>query len=114
MTDRDRAAFAAVKVGDLFVEHWGYDETRATFYRVVGKTKARIKVVKVEDTYDGDAAGPCAFKVPTAVARWDSPVKTKAVRASWDGEPAFAASEYSNAYRWDGKPVMVTGPHYGR
>ncbi len=29
-----------IKVGDIFVESWGYDQTNVNFYKVVGVTRA--------------------------------------------------------------------------
>lgn len=110
---RDRTAFEAVKPGDIFVEMWGYDETRASFYRVVGKTKAMVKVIEIGRMYDGNADGPTAWVVP---AMWEKEGKpmTKRVRAGWDGEPRFSIKDGGSAGLWDGKPVAVTGPRFGR
>lgn len=114
----DKAAFDAVKVGDVFYSSWGYDQTNVDFYKVVAKTKARIKVVKVSKIRDEGESG-CDHVRPDKTGEFGE-VMTKIVRAStWrsDFDPKadayFHLNSYSNAHRWDGTPKYETASGWG-
>lgn len=114
----DKAAFAATKVGDVFVASWGYDQTNIDFYEVVAKTAARVKVrpigsVVVESTRFSDAVAP-------AKGNFTGPAVTKAVRAaSWrsdfnaDRDAYISIEDYTTASKFIGGTRNQTGLHYG-
>lgn len=113
----DKAAFEAVKVGDVFYASWGYDQTNVDFYKVVGKTKARIKVVEIGKIRD--EGGSCDHVRPDKTVEVGE-VMTKVVRASsWrsDFDPKrdayFHLTSYSNAHRWGGGRVYETAMGWG-
>lgn len=114
----DRAAFDAVKVGDVFYSSWGYDQTNVDFYKVVAKTKARIKVVAIGKIRDEGESG-CDHVRPNKTVE-GSEVMTKTVRAaSWrsDFDPEvdsfFTVSSYASASRWSGSLVYETASGWG-
>ncbi len=37
-----------VKVGDIFVESWGYDQTNINFYEVVDVTRSSVRIVEIQ------------------------------------------------------------------
>lgn len=108
MTDNDRAAFEAVNVGDIFVSSWGWEQTNIDFYKVVAKTKARIKVVAIgKDRVSGDGWTGRVVPVPE---REGTKVMVKTVTAGYDGEGAwFTVSSYAAARLWDGTAKNETG-----
>lgn len=114
----DRAAFDAVKVGDVFYSSWGYDQTNVDFYKVVAKTKARIKVVRIGKMSDDMGSGSDNVR-PNKTAEFGE-VMTKVVRAStWRSEfdpkqdVFFHLNSYSSAHRWDGSPKHETSSGWG-
>jgi hypothetical protein len=62
-----QTAEATVKVGDFFLNSWGYDQTNADFYRVlsVSKSGKTIKIQKVHTTVEDRGSG-CTRVRPTA------------------------------------------------
>ena len=104
---KDQAAFDAVKVGDVFVSSWGYDQTNIDFYEVVAKTKARIKVRPIASTVIESTR--YSDEVVPAKGHYTGPAVVKAVRASsWrhDFDPTkdayFSVNDYSTASKWTG------------
>lgn len=121
----DAKAFEAVKVGDIFVESWGYDQTNVDFYEVVAKTAARIKIVHIGAKIVEGNGGPSEKVVPVPGHPVESALESKKgvlvkqVRAiTWRGgdavEPIITMSSYSSATLWDGKPEYQTGACFGR
>jgi hypothetical protein len=106
-----------VKVGDLFYDSWGYDQTQVDFYEVVGLTPSgksvRVQKVRQENVTD---EGPTVQVKPVKGTNY-GPVETKRLRdASWGSEVkyAFRVNSFSSAYQddWD-TTWTVTGWGYG-
>lgn len=105
MTANDKAAFDGIKVGDIFVSSWGWEQTNVDFYKVVGKTAARIKVVKIGKRNTTSDGGWTGTSMPEPNTILSSKPTIKKVSAGWRGDGAsFDVSSYASASLWDGKP----------
>lgn len=103
-----------VKVGDIFVSSWGYDQTNIDFYEVVGLTGASVKVRKVAKEFIS-RGGPAGNKVMPRRGQYIGEVMTKRIRggdAGWS-TPSFDVSSYATAFLWDGQPETETDSLYG-
>lgn len=119
-----------VKVGDFFVESWGYDQTNITFYKVVGLTAKSVKVQewtqKVsegEGTYDMVVPGD----KPRQNSHWsmnedgettfiteDTPVKTKRLLYRGSAVPYIKTRDWGSwGHLWSGEPQYQTNSLYG-
>ena len=116
----DRAAFAAVKVGDIFVASWGYDQTNIDFYEVVAKTAARVKVRPISSIEVEDEGSRFSTALLPAKGVFTGPAETKAVRSSsWrenfdpEKDAYIKIEDYTTASKWNGGTRHATGLHYG-
>ena len=53
-----------IKVGDIFVNSWGYDQTNIDFYQVVRKSKNCIFIRPINDEKDYDNQSMTGSKMP--------------------------------------------------
>jgi hypothetical protein len=96
-----------VKIGDIFVAEWGYDQTNATFFQVVGVTPKGLKVrqIKSKENMDGQSMTGTAIPIKNS---FTGETKTKRL-TSWNGVEAFRGDDsYGLVEKWDGKPVGVS------
>jgi len=126
---------SAVKVGDVFVHSYGYDQTNVEFFEVVsvsasGKTAylGEVKAVRVDD--GGSAAhervvaatGPDRFAEDTRCVKCSN-YHRASERYSHDYSDVYTmrvstgqvkVTPYgSHAYPWDGEPEYQTGAGFG-
>jgi len=100
---------APVKVGDIFVNSWGYDQTNIDFYQVVAITSSG-KSVKVRPI--GQKTKETGFMSGETVplkGKFTGPAQTKRVGLS-NGEP-YLPSKYGWTSLWDGKPQFISWYH---
>ena len=98
--------FESIKVGDIFVDSWGYDQTNIDFYLVTKKLKASIKIVKIGSKIVSTSIGSeMVVPVPDAVIGEE---KTKIPQDGY-----IKTSSYSLARLWDGHPVHETATGWG-
>ena len=101
-----------VKVGDIFVSSWGYDQTNVQFYEVVGLTKtkksARLRGIAqlLEDEGDG-----WEMVIPSQGAFMGDVFTKRVISAT--SEPCFRICSFEYAFRWNGTPKHQTGPYAG-
>lgn len=106
-----------IKVGDIFVASWGYEQTNIDFYEVqelVGK--ATIVVAPIENKIVQEHSNQTQDAVlPYPAAKGESfRAKVKWWNMDWaDNVPRFRINSYANAYKWDGKVQYQTNPYYG-
>ena len=106
---------ATVKVGDVFVESWGYEQTNIDFYEVVEVTPSGKSVRLREIAAKAVEIGETTFLVP-AVGNylepngWDRVGKKaadgsflKRLTTGYRGQPYLRMSSYSGASLWDGE-----------
>lgn len=117
----DQVAFESVQVGDIFSGSWGYDQTNIDFFEVVGKTKARIKVVRIcSQIVASDGPSDSVVPVPGKPFQFGFEIRegkapkvfTKQVKAGWKGTPGISM-DHSWASLWDGQPERQTASGWG-
>lgn len=90
-----------VKVGDIYVSHWGYDQTNVDYYQVmqVKSKTAVLNQIGCKRTYTGPMNGTC---VPdTSVV--GSKAIAKRILALNEDETYFKLNSFSSAFRWNGE-----------
>ena len=105
------------KVGDIFYNSWGYDQTNIDYYKVkklVGK--ASVILVPIENQIDEIKSTPYTDAVMPYPAAEGEPMKKKIKYAYYDHYTTarIAINSYSNAMEWDGKPKAQTNSYYRR
>ena len=105
--EKDKAEFfESIKVGDIFVDSWGYDQTNIDFYLVTKKLKASIKIVKIGSKIVSTSIGT-EMVVPVK----DAVIGEERTKIPQDGY--IKTSSYSLARPWDGKPMRETAAGWG-
>ena len=93
----------SLKVGDIMVCSWGYDQTNVDFYKVkrlVGKSMVELIGIRSAHVDDSDEAHGMACKViPLPDHEYGEPFKKKA-----NSRNRISMTSYSSAVLWDGKP----------
>jgi hypothetical protein len=96
-----------LKVGDVLVESWGYEQTNIDFYKVIAVGPKSVKIQKCGSKYVSQN-GPAGNQV-VADGPGYGEIMTKIVRPGG----SVKMSSYSSAYPWDGKPRYETDSMYG-
>ena len=93
----------ALKVGDILVYTWGWEQTNVDFYEVVGVTakSAVIREVKAIRT-DGPPMSMTGTSVPSP-GDYDGEPQRKSVKHTEQGEP-WVKMAHGHADLWDGTP----------
>lgn len=99
-----------LKVGDILVSSWGYDQTNVDYYQVVAVSpKGMVSIREIASEVAGDNYGPSGESVV--------PVKDKFVgevmknKRPHHGRIRISSSQ--SAYKWDGKPNYRTASGWG-
>lgn len=95
----------SIKVGDIFVVSWGYDQTNVNFYETVETTPRAIKIREVEKKIVRES-GSQAYVMPIP-GMYKGPAVAKIPRGN-----SFK-SDYGTASLWDGNPEPQTASGYG-
>ncbi len=105
-----------VKVGDVFVESWGYDQTNIDYYEVVRLMPQSVELVHIPAKTVGE--GERLRLVPDVGARHEPRTFNngmpdmskrggrkfiKRVAADHDGDPTIRLTSFSSGYLWDGE-----------
>jgi len=100
-----------IRLNDVFVNIWGYDQTNANFYQVVGRTDKMIIVREIAKTVPEEKGFMTGDVMPIRNRFIGSPVRRRPYRygagSSLSGT-IYLPSEYGSAQLWDGKPVNVS------
>ena len=90
-----------VKVGDIYVSHWGYDQTNVDYYQVIQvKSKtAVLNQIGSNRTYTGPMNGTC---VPDTSVMGRKSI-AKRILALNEDETYFKLTSFSSAFRWKGE-----------
>lgn len=104
-----------VKVGDLFIESWGHDQTNIDVYEVVRVTAKSVALMKGASRMQDNRVLPVAGS-PTPFTDNDCRSRVgianrngeiiKRVSRGWKGEPWLNMTSYSGASRWDGESTF--------
>ena len=93
----------SLKVGDIMVCSWGYDQTNVDFYKVkrlVGKSMVEligIRSANIDDSYE--AHGMACKVIPLPKEEYGEPFKKKS-----NSSNCVSMTSFSSARLWDGKP----------
>ena len=102
----DRSKPHSLKVGDILVSSWGYDQTNIDFYEVV-EVKGTATVIIREIAQEREQTGWEQYKaVPVPGSYIGEPLVK---RASPDN--AVRIASYAHAYKWDGQPRSGSSYH---
>ena len=100
-----------IKKGDIFVATWGYDQTNATFFQVIGTTGKSVVVRQIEKKETPDEGGFMTGNVTPIRNKFMGEAKTKRLQDNkYFGIGFRAGDSYGFAEKWDGEPVAVS--HY--
>jgi len=96
------------QTGEIWVATWGYEQTNATFFQIVGITPKGIKVRKIKSKeISKDNESMTGYAVPVKNA-FEGEQKTRRIYL-FDGEERFNAGDsYGSAEKWDGNPVAIS------
>lgn len=94
-----------MKVGDILVSKWGYEQTNVSFYEVVKSTPKTVELVKIEK-----ATTPTALMQFAAMPLPGKHQGEKFRRRvnTCSSIPSCRITDYEYAYLWDGKPAHGT------
>lgn len=100
----ERSKPHSLKVGDILVSSWGYDQTNVDFYKVkklIGKSMVELIAVG-SDTVEGSGYdhGMACEVVAIPQAEYGEPFKKKANSTNY-----VSLNSYSSAGKWDGSPM---------
>jgi len=99
-------AVESIKVGDIFVGSWGYDQTNVEFYQVVEKKGVTCKVQEIGQKVVEETQG-CGYVRPNPEVKCGKPV-TKRI----NGSGGFTFDVFS-IYPDEGNPRYQTAFGYG-
>jgi len=106
----DAKASAEVKVGDVFVATWGYDQTNVNYFEVIGKTKAGVYYVPIPKAYEITVTD--VYKTMPAVGEGDVTQKKYAKVQGHqlsDGIQCYIkVLGFTYAEKWEGGTVFET------
>ncbi len=91
-----------LKVGDIMVCSWGWEQTQVDFLQIVKTTKSTVTVRRIRSEETEDAGRDCGRCVAVKDSFIDGGVETT-YRAN--AENRLRITSYSNAYLWDGKSM---------
>jgi len=98
-----------VKVGSIFYDSWGYEQTNVDFYEVVkmvGKKSVLIK--SIGKSRDGGGSYTEVVAVPGSYSNDDEGMVKRIGEGNY-----IRMNSFSSASLWDGKPKYETGAGYG-
>lgn len=99
----------SVKVGDIFVCSWGYEQTNVDCYQVTSKKGSQVELREINQEMVPDSAGhdSChVIPVPNSFQENKLPF-TKML-----GDECIKMNSYSSAFLWDGKRSYYNSWYY--
>lgn len=100
-----------LKVGDIMVCSWGYDQTNIDFYQVTDVRGKNVVIREIATKVVGDEGGPSERVMP-ALGHFVGEPMTKRPGGS-TGHPSVKVHSFASAHLWDGQPERQTGGGYG-
>ena len=97
-----------LKVNDILVCSWGYDQTNIDFYKIkelIGKNK--VSIVKMSNTFT-EQKGPYGDKVMPHEEIGEP--FTKLINSEYNSISVYS---FASASKWDGNPTYQTDPSFG-
>jgi len=108
---KEASANHGVKVGDVFLSSWGYDQTNVDYYQVLSvsnKTATFCKIAQLSES-DGYLQGNC---VPAPNQFIGKPFKKLIQKSSVDSGAFIKIASYANAYKIEPVAVVSNKPIY--
>lgn len=97
-----RASFTnPYKVGDVFSNSWGYDQTNVDFYEVVSITESTVTIREIGQ--HSEETGFMCGKCQPIRGKYIGGAKVKRVQLDGSGKP-YVAAKYGWMSLWDGRP----------
>ena len=100
---------ASVKVGDIFVCSWGYEQTNIDYYQVVKLLPKSVVIQSISSTRTYE--GPMHGKMVPIVNSFVGEERTVRIRVDGDGKPSFRVNSFSWAYPWKGEANFFSEWH---
>lgn len=105
-----------IKIGDIFVSTWGYDQTNVDFYQVIARTAKMVTVRRINATRKeahsmGNYVMPIKDNFLESGSRYDEEygkAKRYKIQVHYDNEPCFRVASYAFARRWKGETHTET------
>lgn len=96
------------KIGDVFVYTWGYDQTNADFFQVVGLTAKCVKLKAINGTTT-ETGFMCGNKVPK-INNFKNDDDSKVLRKKiyYYNQIPHVNMEYGCCELWDGQPERIS------
>lgn len=88
------AEVEATKIGDVFVNSWGYEQTNVDFYQVVKKTAKKLFLRKIGSRMTQTTSWASGYFVPVVDSFLSDEIITKCGSGSfrkWDGREQYAS-----------------------
>lgn len=97
-----------IKIGDIFVSHWGYEQTNIDFFKITGVADKTVWYQQMDTTkkYTGSMIG-LESPVDRPLAGTE---KTARVIVHNGGQSSFKVC-YGSAFKWNGQPQEFTEYH---
>ena len=94
------------KVGDVLCSSWGYDQTNASFYKVIAVTAKQVTLQQYGTTRtESSPRSMSGTTTPDFTHPLESPIRRAVKFCDFDGGRHYVKIEsYERAYAWDGKP----------
>ena len=100
---------AEVKVGDIFVCSWGYEQTNIDFYKITAVTGASVKYVSIGA--DRKYTGPMHGETTPNLNSVGTNESIARIRVDGTGKVSFRINSYSFAYPWGGEACFFSEWH---
>jgi len=105
LKERAKEAAQTVKVGQIFYDSWGYDQTNIDFYQVVKVGGLSVSLRKISGTVT--ETGNMCGKTVAVPDSFVGEAFTKRIQ-SYNGKPCFASDYRGAVTPWDGTPLYVS------
>lgn len=114
---QEKANFAAMKknlvnpfkVGDIFYDSWGYDQTNIDFYQIVEVGKKSVKIRGIDQNNEGECGFMCEYVSPKKDAFISEP-ETHILQMMRNGE-VYITSRHGWISKWENKERIYQS-HY--
>ena len=98
------AAAHALKEGDILSGLWGYEQTNASFFKVVKRTAKQVVLVQLETIVKKWDAYLCGKAIPGD----EKPGTERRFKIHNLGKDEFCFGQYCSLRLWDGTPEDVS------
>jgi cell division protein YceG involved in septum cleavage len=101
--EKDREAAKNCRVGQIFVETWGYDQTNVDYFQVIS-VKGVTATLQAIESIETETQPMAGHSVPVKDHFKGKPFQKRVVDYG-EGRPSFSGVSHGWMSLWDGKPV---------